>query len=165
MSDYEEMLYVFAAGMLPKTQWLRDKKGSDRQSSAVRESLTQEIRKLCDALVPDLLRPAVSRRAAAAASALNVDLCLQTWKSQKQTFDVNRNVFHLEHVVPVSAIRDSVIAVEGVQEVVSILHGLKVAWILKDEDAELRRLGYRFRRTDPVAAYAEAGIELITCHP
>jgi hypothetical protein len=37
---------------------------------------------------------------------------------------------------------------------------LKVAWILKSEDAELTRLGFRSKRPDPVAAYEKAGIVL-----
>jgi hypothetical protein len=37
---------------------------------------------------------------------------------------------------------------------------LRVAWILKLEDAELTRLGYRSKRPSPDKAYSDAGIRL-----
>jgi len=42
---------------------------------------------------------------------------------------------------------------------------LRIAWILKTEDEELTRLGYRSMRADPEAAYREAKIELVKCQP
>lgn len=164
MSEREALVHAFAAGMVPKVEWLRRGTGTRGQVSAVRASLTQEIRKLCDALAPDHLRPAVSQRAAAAAQALGVDLCAQTWHTQSR-FDPGRRVFHLEHVVPVEAVRAGAMTASSAEEIAGVLHGIKIAWILKEEDVELKRLGYRIRRPDPDAAYVEAGIVLTDCPP
>lgn len=160
MSDREALVQAFAEGMVPKVEWLRRGTGTRGQVSAVRASLTQEIRKLCDALAPEYLRPAVSQRAAAAAQAIGVILCEQTWHTQTR-FDPGRRIFHLEHVVPVEAVRAGATAATNAEDIVRVLHGIKIAWILKEEDAELKRLGYRIRRPDPAAAYAEAGIVLV----
>lgn len=153
---------AFAEGMLPKVLWLRKGGRAPHEVSAVRSSLTQEIRKLCDALAPEHLRPVVSPSAAQAARVLGVDLCLQAWGRQT-AWDPGRRVFHLEHVVPVAEVRARVLLADTVVGIRAALAELKVAWILKTEDAELERLGYRSRRDDPESAYREAGIELIPC--
>jgi hypothetical protein len=163
MTHSDGLVMAFALGMLPKVEWLRTGTATPVQASAVRSSLTQELRKLCDALGPEDLRPAVSRRAATAAEAIGVDLCRQSWATQLR-FDPGRRMFHLEHVVPVSAIRAAVLECGDAAEIVRTLAGLRLAWILKEENQELERRGFRSRRPDPDAAYAEAGIELTACH-
>jgi hypothetical protein len=45
-----------------------------------------------------------------------------------------------------------------------VLEKASIAWILKTEDRELNRLGYRYRRPDPHAAYLAAGIDLLSTH-
>ncbi len=160
MTDREILIRVFAEAMVPKVEWLRAQTGTKRQISAVLSSLTQEIRKLCDALASDDLRPAVSQRAAAVAREIGVDLYEQTWHTQTR-FDPGRRVFHLEHVVPVEAVRAGAVSAANVDAIIRVLHSLKIAWILKEEDATLTRLGYGTRRPDPVSAYAHAEIVLI----
>lgn len=50
----------------------------------------------------------------------------------------------------------------SIGEVVQVLaDNLRLAWITKEEDARLTALGYRHKRPDPDAAYAEAGIVLL----
>jgi len=44
-----------------------------------------------------------------------------------------------------------------------LLSKKKIAWISKDEDKELNRLGYKQVRPDPDKAYYEAGINIIEC--
>ena len=162
MSNRDELIAVFALAMLPKTEWLREDSGTPQQRSAVWACLTQEVRKLCDGFGSQDLRPMVSRRAAAAAAELNVDLCSQTWASQR-AFDPQRSTFHLEHVVPVVAARTAILDCTNADQIIRVLSGLRLAWILKDENASLERLGYRSRRPDPDAAYRHAEIELIAC--
>lgn len=74
-------------------------------------------------------------------------------------------MFHWEHVDPISCIR---VACEGVGSEGAVLEILKarlrVAWILKREDQELTRLGFKRNRPDPEEAYRAAGIVLVE-HP
>lgn len=163
-ADAASLRRVFAAGMLPKVEWLRTVAHSARQRSALHGSLNQELRKLCDALGTDGLKPLVSTAAAETASAKDIDLCVQDWHAQAR-FDPGRGVFHLEHVVPIGSVRARVLASHDLDEILDALEQLRVAWILKSENAELTRLGFRSTRPDPEAAYAEAGIVLRTCHP
>lgn len=148
--------------MLPKVVWLQTDEATARQRSAARASLTQEIRKLCDGLGSEHLRLSVSAAAARAAESLGVDLCQQTWGSQLR-FDPGRRVFHLEHVVPVATVREHVLASRSVSQVEDALSMLRLAWILKSENTELERLGYRSIRKDPDHAYVHAGIEITAC--
>lgn len=102
----------------------------------------------------------VSEAALAEAEHLKVDLRTQNWHDQP-SFDARREIFHFEHVVPVSAIRAACCDQESERAVLAVLKGrLRVAWILKSEDAELTRLGDRSNRPDPDAAYRKAGIRL-----
>jgi hypothetical protein len=107
----------------------------------------------------------VSVAARARAADLGIDLCQQTWH-QQPTFDGGRAVFHLEHVVPVVTMRTAWLDAPDVGAMVDLFdRQFRLAWILKVEDAELTRLGYRSRRDDPEGAYREAGITLERCHP
>ncbi|OAI40709.1 hypothetical protein AYO40_04445 [Planctomycetaceae bacterium SCGC AG-212-D15] len=92
---------------------------------------------------------------------MGVDLQTMTWHTQPK-YDPGRAIFQWEHVNPVSSI------LEGCKQVTSeeaILHILKtrlrLAWILKRENEELTRLGYRSKRVDPEGAYRDAKIELL----
>jgi integrase/recombinase XerD len=83
------------------------------------------------------------------------------WHDQP-SFDAGREIFHFEHVVPVSAVRTACCHQNSEGAVFAILKSrLRVAWILKSEDAELTRLGHRSNRPDPDAAYRNAGIRLV----
>ena len=135
---------------------------SPRQRAAVLASMSVDIRKYCDVASPRFLVPRVSAASAAAASRLGVDLCQQVWQDQ-HAFDPGRTVFHLEHVVPVQSLRTSCLSAADVDGVLRVLQAAQVAWILKSEDRELTRLGFRARRSSPEQAYEAAGIELLDC--
>lgn len=73
--------------------------------------------------------------------------------------DPTREIFHWEHVVPVSDIVRALLALEDPTPsmIIPILMRAEIAWILKIEDKRLRRNG----RPDPRAAYVAAGIDLL----
>lgn len=74
--------------------------------------------------------------------------------------------FHLEHVFTGSGFREAVenlteeeLTVENIETIVK--EKFICAWILKTEDAELDKAGYRSNRPEnPIDAYAEVGIIL-----
>ncbi len=73
-------------------------------------------------------------------------ICEQTWHSQS-SFDKGRKVFHWEHVDPISDIQKACEAAGSEEAVREILRTrLRIAWILKREDRELARLGFRSQR-------------------
>lgn len=151
---------IFAPGILHKGEALRSLVLTTPQRARVRESIGLDIRKLCDMAVPAVRPPEISLAAAAAASALGVELERETWQSQPR-FDPGRRVFHYEHVTPVSVLVERTTTAATVEEIIQVLEsGLRLAWITKDEDARLTRLGFRHKRADPDAAYALAGITL-----
>lgn len=75
--------------------------------------------------------------------------------------DPNRRVFHWEHFVPVSLLKRRLMALPdpSAAAILPVLAIAEIAWIVKEEDAELRRLGFGSDREDPVAAYSAAKIE------
>ncbi|MCX4458654.1 hypothetical protein OOK58_42865 [Streptomyces sp. NBC_01728] len=151
----------FAQGLLDKTRALNELEFNKHQRARLRESISVDVRKLCDMLIPDARHPQVSVAAAEQAAAIGVDLRQETWHSQTR-FDPKRAVFHYEHMNPVSQIVNALAYADSVGAIVQILSdGLRLAWITKDEDAQLTALGYRHKRPDPGAAYAEAGVVLL----
>jgi hypothetical protein len=111
-------------------------------------------------IYPDVVLLGVSKAAQKEADRLGETISDKTWRHQPK-FDPGRKVFHLEHVYPVSAIQKECELAQTEEAILGILKArLRIAWILKREDQELRRLGYRSIRPDPDAAYREAGIEL-----
>jgi len=46
------------------------------------------------------------------------------------------------------------------EDIRKIVNKHRVAWILKDEDRELTKLGYKSYRENPAEAYKQAGIKL-----
>ncbi|WP_323751453.1 hypothetical protein [Marinobacter sp.] len=120
-----------------------------------RESISEDIKKCSNFVVPE-----VSDEAHHEATKRGLNLFEKNWHDQP-AFDPGRKIFHLEHVQPVSAIRAMCLECDTEKEVHYTLQShLRVAWILKKEDAELSRLGYRSKRKDPDAAYAHANIRL-----
>lgn len=137
---------------------------SPQHQARVRESLSDDLKKLCDVVSTGLRVPEVSLAAKERAGDLGVDLCRQTWHQQPR-FDPGRRAFHLEHVVPILVLRNAWLAASDPTAMVDEFDRMfRIAWILKDEDAELTRRGYRSKRDDPEAAYDEAGITLVACH-
>lgn len=86
------------------------------------------------------------------------------WHDQTRKMgDTRRKVFAWDHFYTVADLRRRIEALEDPTEhqVRRILKVASVAWILKSEDRELTKRGYRSKRPDPFAAYEEAGIRLI----
>lgn len=120
------------------------------------EAISHDIRK-CTNFVPSR----VSKAAFEEASNLGVDLRQMDWHDQTR-FNPGRCKFHREHMVLVKTIRDECCGAITDDEVLeTLLTKPRVVWILKSEDAELTRLGYRSKRDDSLAAYQNAGIELL----
>jgi hypothetical protein len=89
-----------------------------------------------------------------------VDLFSSNWHEQ-QRFDPGRKQFHFEHVVPVGVLRERCKACANAEAIGAVLATeIRIAWILKEEDAVLTQLGFRSKRPDPDAAYEAAGIKL-----
>lgn len=105
--------------------------------------------------------PRVSRAAQTRADELGLgDLSQFNWGHQRGPMkDPTREIFHWEHVVPVSDMVKALLALDdpAPSAIVPILMRAEIAWILKSEDKLLRRSG----RPDPRAAYLAAGIELL----
>lgn len=152
---------IFARGLRDKATALEGMALTAKQSAALRKSISTDIRKLCDMVFPAVTPYDISVAAAEKAAALEVDLQAQTWDTQP-SFDPGRQVFHYEHMATVADIVDAVLAADSVQQAAEELaQRVRVAWILKEEDARLSGLGYRQRRPDPDAAYAEADIQMM----
>jgi hypothetical protein len=106
----------------------------------------------------------VSFRAAELAEQEGIpDLRKYHWDDRRKIFGDKRSEFHWEHWLPVSEmtrmIRDlEEPTFEGVR---SILVRSRICWITALEERELRRLGFRAKRSDPDAAYRAANIGLI----
>jgi hypothetical protein len=91
-------------------------------------------------------------------------LCQEDWHSQNR-FDLGRRLFHVEHVTTISALREMCLHAPSEEALIdSLAAGIRIAWILKDEDAKLTQLGYRSHRPDPDIAYRQAGTDLGACH-
>lgn len=88
------------------------------------------------------------------------------WDDQiKGMGDAGRATFHWDHFVPVSVLRRALLEEREPTSArcAEILRTARIAWITKDEDRRLTKLGFRHLRPDPEAAYRDASIEL--AHP
>jgi hypothetical protein len=115
--------------------------------------------------IEEFVIPEVSIRAHREAEALGLgDLSTYRWTDQTDHMgDKGRRVFHWEHVLPVSEMKRRLLAISepDINEIVYILKSADVAWILKEEDADLTRLKLSQRRDgNPWDAYRKAGIEM-----
>jgi hypothetical protein len=157
-----ELATPFAESMRAKARLLHPTMGlTERQIRGVKESISEDFKKLGDVLFPEVRPFEVSRAAAKKARELNVDLQTHGWHSQAR-FDKNRRIFHIEHVTPVGALRTACIEAGSVDDIVAVIRTrFRLAWILKEEDARLTQLGFRSKRLNPDQAYQKAGIELL----
>ena len=153
-SNSEVIRAAFARSIFAKSQLLESTDLTPRERARVREAIAGDIRKFSD-----LRAPEASDAALALAETLGVDIRRFGWHHQYK-FDPDRRQFLLEHVVPVREIGDRCCAAASEAEVANCLAEARVAWILRTEDEELRRLGYRSKRPDPAKAYSDAGISL-----
>lgn len=156
----DQPLELFARAILAKVNALTSPELKPNQRKRLRKSITEDIRTCAGLLFPDVVSPAVSKAAQLEADRTGVALYEKTWYDQT-TFDPGRKVFHLEHIHPISAIQKECEQAKSEDAILRVLKTrLRLAWILKQEDKELTRLGYRSIRPDPADAYRKAGIEL-----
>ena len=163
MTDLLKLLRPFGISVFAKATALRDL-GPDlsaAQKSRLRESISDDIKK-CSNFVPRSVSKGAQERAIRLPGAgPEVDLAAQSWHEQ-HAFDPGREIFHFEHMTPVSAVREACLIAVSADEVAVVLASrIRVAWILKDEDLRLTKNGHRSKRPDPETAYREAGIDLI----
>jgi hypothetical protein len=155
MTEPDDLLRPFAVSIQAKATAVRDLDFAANQRARVLESISDDIKKCTNFVVPR-----ASKAAMKAAARRKINLCSKNWHDQPM-FDPGRRAFHLEHFVPVSAIRNACLEERSEAGILKILRTrLQIVWILKTEDAKLTRLGYRSRRSDPEAAYRAAGIEI-----
>jgi hypothetical protein len=161
MADVDQLLQLFARSIFAKATALKSLDLTRNQSKRLRSSISAEIRACGGLLYPDIRAPEVSEAALREAQRRRVNIWEKTWHSQS-SFDAGRKVFHWEHVDPVSSIQEACEAAKSEEEVLGILNRrLRIAWILKEEDQELKQLGFRSKRPDPDAAYLAAKIVLV----
>jgi len=126
---------------------------TEAQKSRLREAISDDIKK-----ASNFLPHGVSEAARATAMKSGIDLCSFTWHQQNR-FDKGRKTFVVEHFRPVSWLRDRCTEASSAADTLRILvNEVVVIWVLRSEDKELRRLGYRFKRPNPHKAYREANI-------
>ena len=134
------------------------------QRSRLGESMTIEIRKLCDMAFPAARTPMVSAAARQKAEVMGAELRQVTWQGQKKVDGYQ--VFRYEHFYPVYEIRLALARAAGVDEGLRVLDRmLWVAWVTKEENAKLDLLKFGKLRPNPYLAYEKAGIELLPDDP
>ena len=161
MDVVDDLLRVFASSIFAKAGALKSQRLTPNQRKRLKASITADVRHSGGLLYPEVFTPEVSEAALLEAQKLSVDLCSHTWGSQKR-FDPGRKLFHWEHVDPIGCIQQACESAESEVAVLTILKSrLRIAWILKQEDRELTRLGFRSNRLDPAGAYSAARIVLV----
>jgi hypothetical protein len=158
MAVVDQLLRIFAGSILAKARALKTLELNRKQRTGLRETITAEIRACGRLLYPEVAE--ASEAAIREAAGRGVNLWVHTWRTQRK-FDPDRAVFHWEHVNPIACIQKRCEAAESEEEILDALAGLRIAWILKREDQQLNRLGFRSNRPDPEAAYRAAGIVLV----
>jgi len=164
MATIDQVLKLFAQPIFAKMRALKwpELKLSPRQQARLRISISEDIKSCGGLLFPDLISPKVSKAAKREADRIGV-VAIHTmgWQSQKD-FDPGRKTFHWEHFTPVSTIQELCEKANSEEDVFDVLRRhLQIVWILKREDEELTRLGFRSKRPDPHKAYLDAEIELL----
>jgi hypothetical protein len=161
MAVIDQLLQLFARAIISKVNALTCLELSPNQRRRLRASITAEIRTCGGLIFPDVRSPEVSKAAQEEAERIGVRICTMNWHDQT-AFDSGRKTFHLEHVNPVSCIQEMCELAKSEEAILDILKTrLRIAWILKREDKELTRLGYRSKRVDPDGAYRDTKIVLL----
>jgi hypothetical protein len=156
VADRNTLLKPFASSIHVKATAFRQLDLGPSERARFLEAISDDIKKCTNFTIPEVSRAAFNR-----GTAMGIDLRTKTWHDQPQ-FDNRRRIFHLEHMVPVSTVRQLCLEAPSETVVLEILVAtLRCVWILKEEDRELTRLGYRSQRSDPEAAYHHAKIDLI----
>ena len=159
---FQEIVLPFAEGILLKSQLLSKTQLKRPQLEAVRSSISVEIRKIGDLVVPHL-RPVDVSVGATFQFPLE-QLEHLTWQKQP-ALDPGREHLILEHVCPVAELRDRVLRATNGFEIVQLLWThMRLAWVTRAEDEKLTQLGYQKVRPYPLVAYSNAGINIFD-HP
>ena len=161
-SDLNNRLFeIFAAAIFVKIQGLNGGQLSSIGKRRLRESISDDIKKLTDLVVPKISKAASEKaKELSKQKGIKIDLENSYWHDQTK-FDPGRKIFHREHIVPVKILRGYCEKAKTKAEVHAALKKAKVAWILKDEDRVLTANGHRSNRPDPALAYKDAGIILL----
>lgn len=161
MKVTDQLLRIFARSILSKVTALTNLDLTRNQRARLRKSITEDIRNCGGIIYPEVTAPEVSKAAQTEAERLGVTIHTKSWRDQN-AFDRGRKIFHLEHVIPISSVQKDCEEAKSEEAILKILKTrLRIAWILKREDRELTRLGYRSKRLDPEGAYLAAKIELL----
>jgi len=161
VATIEQVLKLFAQPIFTQIRALKCLELTPRQHARLRKSIKEDIRACGGLLFPDVKPPQVSKVAQQEAERIGVAIHTKSWLGQN-AFDPGRKTFHWEHITPVSCIQGLCEEADSEGAILRILKDrLRIAWILKREDEELTRLGYRIKRIDPPAAYLAAKIELL----
>jgi hypothetical protein len=161
---FHEIVLPFAEGILLKSQLLSKAQLNGPQLEAVRSSISVDIRKVGDLVVPHL-RPVDVSVAATEIFTPTGQFQLEqlehlTWQKQP-TLDPGREHLILEHVCPVAELRDRALRAKSGLEVVQLLWThMRLAWVTRAEDEKLTELGYKKVRPYPLVAYSYAGINV-----
>ena|GEM_PF-942559 len=143
---------------------LLDKHRSHPSSTVTRSllrHLCREIEDHCPRYV------SIAARDRAAALGLS-DLREYHWDEQPHRMkDHGREIFHWDHFVPVSQLQRQLEeqgALATQERTFGILRRARIAWILKAEDEDLTRRGFRSHRDNPYKAYDDVKISLLHVH-
>jgi hypothetical protein len=161
---FQEIVLPFAEGMFLKSKLLSHTSLDSAQVEAVRSSISVDIRKVGDLVVPRLRLTDVSVGATETftptGSFTRGQLSRLTWQQQPGV-DPGRNLLILEHVCPVVSLRELVLQAHSGIEIVQLLWTrMRLAWVTRAEDEKLTELGYEKNRPFPLVAYSEAGIKI-----
>ena len=148
---------TFAKSISIKATAFRTLNLTKDEQREIKNAISFDIR-----LYGNLKKPKVSRKAQIKANELGIPISDMRWSNQNK-YDKGRCIFHLEHFDTVKDIRDACIKTEKETEIVSLLVGSIIVWILKAEDKLLTDNGQRSSRSDPTQAYLDAGIEILDC--
>ena len=159
---FQEIVLPFAEGILLKSQLLSKAQLNRPQLEAVRSSISVDMRKIGDLVVPHL-RPVDVSVGATFQFPLE-QLEHLTWQKQP-ALDPGREHLIQEHVCPVVELRDLALRATSGFEVVQLLWThMRLAWVTRAEDEKLTQLGYQKVRPYPLVAYSNAGINIFD-HP
>lgn len=146
---------VFAKSIFVKATALRNLNLTKDEQREIKTAISFDVR-----FYGNLKRPKVSRKALIKADELGIPISDMRWSNQNK-YDKGRSIFHLEHFHTVKDIREACLKAENEAEIISVLDGSTLVWILKVEDKILNDNGQRSSRSDPQQAYIDAGIKIL----
>ena len=150
-----EAVTTFAKSIFAKATALKNLNLTKYEQREIKTAISFDVR-----IFGNLKRPKVSRNAQIKADELGIPISDMRWSNQNK-YDMGRSIFHLEHFHTVKDVREACLKAENEAEIISILEGSIIVWILKIEDKILNDNGHRSSRSNPQQAYIDAGIEIL----